>query len=65
MLVLLFQALSVLLELSASSNEQPKFSDYSASSKEEAVSLHSSDGVGLFSFLLQSIYYVLSFWLTL
>ncbi|XP_009628568.1 SMR domain-containing protein At5g58720 [Nicotiana tabacum] len=38
------KALSVLLELSASSNEQPKFSDYSASSKEEAVSLHSSDG---------------------
>lgn len=38
------KALSVLLELSASSNEQPKLSDFSANWKEEAVFLHSSDG---------------------
>ncbi|CAN4102215.1 unnamed protein product [Withania somnifera] len=39
------KALSVLLELSASSNKQPKISDYSANWKEEAVFLHSSDGL--------------------
>ncbi|XP_060175029.1 SMR domain-containing protein At5g58720 [Lycium barbarum] len=39
------KALSVLLELSASSNEQPKLSDCSANWKEEAVFLHSSDGL--------------------
>lgn len=38
------KALSVLLELSASSIEQPKLSDCSANWKEEAVSHHSSDG---------------------
>ncbi|PHT78185.1 hypothetical protein T459_16237 [Capsicum annuum] len=39
------KALSVLLELSASSNERPKLSDCGASWKEEAVFLHSSDGL--------------------
>ncbi|XP_004240401.1 SMR domain-containing protein At5g58720 [Solanum lycopersicum] len=39
------KALSVLLELSASSNEKPKLSDCSANWKEEAVFLHSSDGL--------------------
>lgn len=39
------KALSVLLELSASSNEQPKLSDCSANWKEETVFLHSSDGL--------------------
>lgn len=36
----------MLLELSASSNQQPKLSDCSANWKEEAVFFHSSDGVG-------------------
>ncbi|KAJ8553062.1 hypothetical protein K7X08_020455 [Anisodus acutangulus] len=39
------KALSVLLELSASSNQQPKLSDCSANWKEEAAFLQSSDGL--------------------
>ncbi|KAJ8535607.1 hypothetical protein K7X08_023327 [Anisodus acutangulus] len=39
------KALSVLLELSASSNQQPKLSDCSANWKEEAMFFHSSDGL--------------------
>ncbi|KAK4363724.1 hypothetical protein RND71_018965 [Anisodus tanguticus] len=39
------KVLSVLLELSASSNQQPKLSDCSANWKEEAAFLQSSDGL--------------------